>query len=186
MPEPPDLLCLWHNGCVAGQYISAMKISVGVNLLVGVWIWLHNQSGSVESRITSEVGGIVGVVEEASDRVDEVENDGTNIRLEIDKIIAQAQDSIKSVAMNGFFVAALITVVILLVAFLLNNDYPVYGFWWWCAAMFLATCGPIVMVGTYVWIIVLSRKAVKKATEQANSKAKQLQTQKPPTRPRLV
>ena len=163
MPESPDLLCLWYNGCFVGQYISAMKVSVGVNLLVVVWIWLRNQSDSVNSRITNEVGGIVGVVEEAGDRDGVVEDSGINIKYEIEKITAQAQDSIKSTAMRGFLVAAVITVVILLVAFLVNHDYPLSGFWWWCAALLLATGGPIVMGGTYLRIHSLSRKAVKKS-----------------------
>ena len=169
MIEMPEWLCLWTQGCSVAQYVSAMKVAVGVNLLAGVWIWFHRQSDEVRNEIDSKVGSLVGVVEDG----------GADLRSGIKDIAVNAERAIRRTAMRGIVGAALFTLLILLVAFFVKLDHPVTDFLWWL----LALAGPLVMAGTYVRIKYRTRKAVNEATALANSKAGELLPQKPETVP---
>lgn len=159
-------LCLWYDGCQFGQFVSAMKVSVGVNLLAGVWIWLHKQSEAVQGRIDSELGGLVGVTER--------EHGGDEVSSRTQKIAGEAEQAVRRHAMRGIVLAALCTLLILLVAFFVNGEYQVTSLGMWALALVLALAGPIVMLVTYVCISMRTSKALREATVFVNNAANNL------------
>ena len=154
-----------------GQYLSAMKVSVSVNLLAGAWIWLHGLSGEVPKQVDRKVGNIVGVVEK--------QEGGGDLRSDVAKIVATAEEAIRRVSIRGFGVAAAATTVILFVAFFVNHEYTIENGWWWGLAMLLALAGPVAMLVTYISVRVRTVKVINEAGKLANDRAGELKKQKP-------
>jgi len=158
------------------QYLSAMKVSVSVNLLAGAWIWLHKQSGEVREQVQGKVDNIVNVVKER----------GVDVRAEVEKIVAKTEEAVRYASLQGIAIAATVTIVILLLAFFVNHNYIIKNVWLWFFALVLASAGPIAMLVTYIWIKSHTDSAVNKAGELANKKAGELKKRKPPQVPTIV
>lgn len=168
----PESFCVASSGCSVGQYLSAMKVSVSVNLLAGAWIWLHGLSGEVHKQVYGKVGNIVGVMEK--------EQGGGDLGAEVAEIVAMAEESIRKISVRGFGTAAAATAVILLVAFFVNHEYIVENVWWWGLAMLLALAGPLAMLVTYISVRRRTAKAEDEAGKLVNDRAGDLRKQKPP------
>lgn len=174
----PEWLCHWDCACACSfsQYLSAMKVSVGVNLLVGVWIWLYQQSDLLSTRVNKVVRGTVNLVEEKQ------QGGARSIKSDVKRIVDNAESACRTATMHAVIAAGICTFVILLIGFFVKHDEPVCGGWWW-GALILALGGPAAMAVAWLRIVYLSSKAVTDTNTTIHEATSKLSDQKPDSVP---
>lgn len=174
MSSPADWYCLAESGCKAAQYVSAMKVSVSLNLLAGAWMWIFKQSDQVAHRVQAKVGNIVGVIENKGG-----EEGGKDLSKRVNEVTVGAEKQIRSTFLWAIGWAAAATLAIMVASLVVNHEYQIKGYFPWLLALGLTVAGPSAMAWAYVKTRTYTNAAITRAQTLANNKAGELDDKKP-------
>ena len=137
-----DVFCTPDDACTFGHYISALKTSVTIILLLGGWQWLFGRAAERASKHRDDENALLNSLVEPGDR--ESANG-------LDGIYKAAEGKVNKATAGCLAAGGACSLAILTTMLFVHHDTPVTGLWLWLIIVVAVYLGPLLMASALIY-----------------------------------